>query len=67
MRNILMATPEDCISVVNRELIIKDMSLCTVYKGIRKTRVTVKMEALSIYLKRYGEIIDVSPDLNEGE
>lgn len=64
---ILLFIPEDCMTVVNKELITKNLILRTEYKGMRKTSIgvyefpsIVKREALAVYLKHYDQIIDIS-------
>lgn len=53
--------PKDCTSIVNQELISKDLILYREYKGMHKTRVAVfkvppyvEHEVLAVYLKKYG-------------
>lgn len=68
------ANAKDCMSMVNRELIIKELILQTEYRGMQKTREAVyevpehvKSEALAVYFKQFGQIINVSSNCKLGE
>lgn len=61
MWDVLLLMLYDCMLMINRELITKDLILCTEYRGMRKTRVAVykvparvKGEALAVYFKKFG-------------
>lgn len=66
--------PHAYISIINRELITKDLILRMEYRGMRKTSVAVyevpalvKGEALAAYFKQFRQIISVFSDHKLGE
>lgn len=56
--------PEDNISMINRDLINKDLILQAEYRGMRRTSLAVyevpaqeKVEVLASYIKQFGQIL----------
>lgn len=74
MWDVLLPTTEEAITMVNMDLITKDLILRTEYRGMRKTSVAVfevlahiKGEALAAYFMQFRQILYFSSDHKVGE
>lgn len=65
--DILLPTPEECMSEVSCELIMKDLIIQTEHKGRQWTKVAVFEVAPRVYLSQYGQVLDTTSDfMNAG-
>lgn len=58
--DILLPTPEKCMSEVSCELIMKDLIIQTEHKGRQWTKVAVFEVTPHVYLSQYGQVLDTT-------
>ena len=72
--DLLLPSPEDCVALLRRDLITKDLSFKVEYMGKRKTRVVVfevppfvSGENVGAFFLKYGDLVGFSSDKTRGE
>ena len=72
--DLLLPTPDDCLSLLRRDLVTKDHSFRVEYMGKRKTKVVVfevppfaSGEQVGAFILRYGDLVGFSSDKIRGE